>query len=108
MPASENSRSMSTPCIALIGCGAVAETLYVPALRKRPKLLRSLILVDPDLARARALREKLGALGAAGDYREVLPRISGALVLTPHHLHYPITMDLLRHRVTVLSEKPLA
>ena len=100
--------SMSPPCIALIGCGAVAETLYLPALRKRPELARALILVDPDLARARALRDTLGALDAAADYREVLARVSGALVLTPHHLHYPVTLDLVRHGIAVLCEKPLA
>jgi len=99
---------MSAPCIALIGCGAVAETLYLPGLRKRPGLARRLIVVDPDLSRAQALRAKLGALDVAADYREVLPRIAGALVLTPHHLHFPITLDLARRGITVLCEKPLA
>lgn len=99
---------MSTPCIALIGCGAVAETFYVPALRKRPQLLRSLILVDPDLERAAALRERLGALDAVADYREALARVSGAMVLTPHRLHYPITLDCARQGIAVLCEKPLA
>lgn len=99
---------MSTPCIALIGCGAVAETFYVPALRKRPHLLRSLILVDPDLERAKALRDRLGALDAMADYREALARVSGAMVLTPHRLHYPITLDCARQGIAVLCEKPLA
>jgi predicted dehydrogenase len=49
---------MSAPTIALIGCGAVAEALYLPALRKRRALRRSLIFVDPHLARAEALRAK--------------------------------------------------
>jgi predicted dehydrogenase len=99
---------VSTPRIALIGCGAVAETYYVPALRKRPELLRSLILVDPDLGRASALRGRLGALDAVADYREALPRVSGALVLTPHRLHHRISLDCLRQGIAVLCEKPLA
>jgi predicted dehydrogenase len=99
---------VSTPGIALIGCGAVAETYYVPALRKRPDLLRSLILVDPDLGRASALRERLGALDAVADYREALPRVRGALVLTPHRLHHGISLDCLRQGIAVLCEKPLA
>lgn len=99
---------MKSPGIALIGCGAVAEMLHVPALRKRPELLKSLILVDADLARARALRERLGALDAAADYRDVMSRVKGAFVLTPHRLHVPITLDLVRHGVAVLCEKPLA
>jgi predicted dehydrogenase len=64
--------------------------------------------VDPDLARAQALRARLGARSAFSDYREALPGIAGALVLAPHHLHYPITLDLVRKGVAVLCEKPLA
>jgi predicted dehydrogenase len=99
---------MPVPSIALIGCGAVAETLYVPALRRRPELARAMIVVDPDLSRANALRSRLRALDAVADYREIVPRVAGALVLTPHHLHYPITLDLARNGVPVLCEKPLA
>ncbi|HWI38422.1 MAG TPA: Gfo/Idh/MocA family oxidoreductase [Burkholderiales bacterium] len=99
---------MSDPTIAVIGCGAVAEAFYVPALRKRPGLARSLVLVDPDRSRAEALRERLGAREALTDYRAALGRIAGALVLTPHHLHVPITLELARHGVAVLCEKPLA
>jgi predicted dehydrogenase len=104
----ENSQSMSDPAIALIGCGAVAEAFYVPALRARPTLARNLVLVDPDRSRAEALRERLGARAALTDYREALGRIAGALVLTPHHLHVPITLELARNGVAVLCEKPLA
>ena len=99
---------MAAPSIALIGCGAVAEAFYVPALRKRPGLARSLIVVDPDRSRAEALRASLGAQAAVSDFREVLGRVAGALVLTPHHLHVPITLELARHGVAVLCEKPLA
>jgi predicted dehydrogenase len=99
---------MSDPRIALIGCGAVAEAFYAPALRKRPSLARSLVLADPDRARAEALRASLGAGDAVTDYREALGQVAGALVLTPHHLHVPITLELARRRVAVLCEKPLA
>src|SRR3954462_14604324 len=106
--AAENPRSMSAPPLALIGCGAVAEAFYVPALRKRPEVAHSLIVIDPDRSRAQALRERLGAAAALTDYREVLHRISGAMVLTPHHLHCPMALELARHGVAVLCEEPLA
>ena len=99
---------MPAPSLALIGCGAVAEAFYVPALRKRPSLARSLVLVDPDRARAEALRATLGAREAVADYKEIVGKVAGALVLTPHHLHVPITLELARHGVAVLCEKPLA
>jgi len=99
---------MPAPRIALIGCGAVAEAFYVPALRKRAGLARSLVVVDPDRSRAEKMRASLGASEAVTDYRQVLGRVAGALVLTPHHLHVPITLELARHGVAVLCEKPLA
>ena len=99
---------MQSPTLALIGCGAVAETFHIPALCKRPELLRSLVLVDPDLERARAIRERIGAADAVSDYREVLSRVQGALIATPHGLHHRLTMECVRAGVHVLCEKPLA
>lgn len=99
---------MSSPVLALVGCGAVSQTFHIPALAKRPELTSKLILVDPDLDRAEAVRGDLNAAEAVTDYREVMSRIDGALVATPHGLHYPITMDLVRAGVHVLCEKPLA
>jgi predicted dehydrogenase len=81
---------------------------HLPALAKNPELTRSLILVDRDLPRARAICERLGAADAVADHREVMDRVAGAIIATPHHLHYPITMDFVRAGVHVLSEKPLA
>ena len=99
---------MSSPSLALVGCGAIADFFHLPALERRPDLLPSLILVDRDLARARALREKLGAADAVADYRDVIGRVQGAIIATPHAFHYPITIDLVRAGVNVLCEKPLA
>lgn len=101
-------RAAAGPAIALVGCGAISENLHIPALSKHPDLIRSLILVDRDLARAEAIRAKLGAAEAVSDYREVIGRVQGAIIATPHHLHYPITMDFVRAGVHVLCEKPLA
>jgi predicted dehydrogenase len=99
---------MTSPAIAVIGCGAIAEHFHLPALAKRPELLSSLVLVDRDLARAEAVREKIGAALAVSDYREIMSRVQGAIIATPHHLHYPITLDLVRAGLHVFSEKPLA
>lgn len=99
---------MTTPDIALIGCGAIAEVYYTPALQRRPELARSLILVDRDLARAERMREAVGAAAAVSDYRDVLSCVRGAIIATPHHLHHPLTLDLVRAGAHVLCEKPLA
>ena len=75
--------------IALVGCGAIAEAFYRPALEKRPDLLSSLILVDKNAAKAEAVRKRLGAAASASDHREVLSRVKGAIIATPHHSHTP-------------------
>ncbi len=99
---------MSSPTIALVGCGAIADFFYIPALENRPDLRSQLIVVDRDEGRADAVRRRLGAASAVTDHREVLDRVQGAIIATPHHLHTPLTLDFVRHGVHVLSEKPLS
>jgi predicted dehydrogenase len=99
---------MSPPPIALVGCGAIAEAFYLPALQKRPDLVPSLILVDRNAVRAESLRAKLGAGSVATDHRDILDRVRGAIIATPHHLHAPLTLEFVRQGVHVLSEKPLS
>lgn len=94
--------------IALIGCGAIAEAFYVPALSKRTDLTGSLVLVDRNLARAESVRARLGAAAAVDDHRKVLGNVSAAIVATPHHLHTPLTLEFVRSGVHVLCEKPLS
>jgi len=42
------------------------------------------------------------------DYHEILDKVDGVIVATPHDLHYSISMDFLMKGVHVLCEKPLA
>ena len=105
---SDSGAPPSGPALALIGCGAIADLFHIPALVKRPDLVRSLIVVDRDLARAKSVCAAIGAAEAVADHREVLPRVQGVIIATPHRLHYPITMDAVRGGVHVLCEKPLA
>jgi predicted dehydrogenase len=92
----------------LIGCGAIAEAFYLPALQKRPDLLPQLVLVDRDAGRANAARAQIGAAEATTDHRTVLDRVDGVIVATPHHLHTPLTLEFVRNGVHVLSEKPIS
>jgi predicted dehydrogenase len=95
-------------CIALIGCGAIAECYHLPALAKHPAVIDKLILVDPNRARAEELSSRFHVPRVSCDYHDVLPDIEGAIIATPPLLHYPIAMDCFRHKVHVLCEKPLA
>jgi predicted dehydrogenase len=97
-----------TPTLAVIGCGAIARNFHLPALAANAEQLKRLVLVDADLDRARALGAQFGVTDVARDFTEVLERIDGAIILTPHHTHHGIATACLNAGKPVLSEKPLA
>ncbi|MGH7519653.1 MAG: Gfo/Idh/MocA family protein [Gemmatimonadales bacterium] len=98
----------AAPAVAVIGCGAIARTVHVPALAQRHDVRGRLVLVDQDRDRAKALAEEFGIATTAADYRDVLPAVQGVVIAVPHHLHFRIALDCLRAGVHVLCEKPLA
>lgn len=97
-----------TPRLAIIGCGAFTELYYLPALTKYPEALERVILVDRDLGRAQKLAAEYHISRCEQDYHAVLTEVDGVIIATPHHLHYPISMDFIRQSVHILCEKPLA
>src|SRR5712664_4161598 len=94
--------------IALVGCGAIAQTFHLPALLAEPGVRERLILVDRDLARAQALGDGRGLSAYASDLDDVLGRIDAAVLAVPHRLHFALAMRCLSSGVHVLCEKPLA
>jgi predicted dehydrogenase len=97
----------SSPRIALIGCGAIAESYYLPALAMHPAILENLVLVDPDLGRTQAMACKYKIKTCFSDYHKLANEVDGAILAVPTHLHYPIAMEFLSKGVHVLCEKPL-
>jgi len=94
------------PRIAVIGCGAVTKWRHLPALAKLG--VTPVLLVDPDMDRARGLAEAFRVPGVAADYRPHLGEFDAAIIASPHHLHAPVSIDLLGRGVHVLLEKPMA
>lgn len=94
--------------IALIGCGAIAEKYYLPALAKHHHLLENLILVDHDKTRLEKFATQFRIRNYAVDYRGVLENVDGVIIALPIELHHPISMEFLSRGVHVLCEKPLA
>lgn len=100
------SGAASTPRLALVGCGVVAETGHLPALRQighRPALL-----VEPDRERAERLAAEFDVPATAADHRAVAGAADAAVVAVPARFHAPIAAELLAHGVHVLVEKPMA
>lgn len=96
------------PRIAVVGCGAIAVNIHLPALARHEHVRRKLVFVDPDLARARECQSALGGAAVARSHRDVLSDIDGIIVATPHAHHAAISLDAVRQGVAVLCEKPLA
>lgn len=93
--------------IAIIGCGVVAERAHLPAA-KRLREAQVTLLVDTDRPRAEALARRYHIPHVAEDYTETWKRADAAIVALPHHLHAPVSIDLLHHGIHVLVEKPMA
>ena len=92
--------------VAIIGCGAVAEIVHLPALAKIG--LRPALLVDKNLHRAESLARQFQVPRCSDDYRAEWGEFDAAIVALPHHLHAPVGAELLSRGIHVLMEKPMA
>lgn len=100
--------SRSSFSIAIVGCGAVSETFYLPGLTEMESQVGRLVLVDQDEERLDSLAEEYGADGVTTDYQDIVEEVDGAVIATPHHLHYPMSSDFIGAGAHVLIEKPVA
>jgi predicted dehydrogenase len=96
------------PKIGLVGCGAIAENYYLPALANNPSVAKNLILVDRDQRRTDKLAAVLNIKNSTGDFHEILYEVDGVILALPIELHYSVSMEFLAKGIPVLCEKPLA
>lgn len=95
------------PRIAIVGCGAVAEQRYVPALRRRKWIPAALI--DPSPERRRAVARAFGITAIEAERAaDVLDAFDVAIAALPHALHAPLCIEMLRAGKHVFVEKPMA
>lgn len=94
--------------IAIVGCGAISETFYLPGLTEMDSQVDRLILVDHDEERLDSLADEYGADRTTTDYQDIVEEVDGAVIATPHHLHYSMASDFIDSGAHVLIEKPMA
>jgi predicted dehydrogenase len=94
--------------LAIVGCGAATKSYYVPASIKYAKQIDDLYLVDQNTDRAEEIRNAIGYGQVVSDYHEIIEKVTGAVIVLPNYLHYPVAMDFLKEGIHVLCEKPLA
>jgi predicted dehydrogenase len=93
--------------IGVIGGGAAAEGIHLPALA-RVRGVETVAIVDPVGERTEHLKKTFGIPRAFADHREAIPHIDAAILGIPHQYHAQVTIDLLNAGVDVLVEKPMA
>ena len=93
--------------VTIVGAGAVADQLHLPALTKLPSIHIN-ALVDKNKDRACEMADKFCLTNTITDYEDTYNNTDLALVAVPNHLHAKVTEDFLEHDVNVLCEKPMA
>jgi len=94
--------------IALIGCGAISQSLHLPVLAGHEGV-RLIALVDRAVDRAERLAKGYGVSMAVADASQLSSAdIDAAIVATPPFHHAPCAIDLMRRGIHVLVEKPMA
>jgi Oxidoreductase family, NAD-binding Rossmann fold len=80
--------------VGVIGGGAAAEGIHLPALQRTAGIALAAI-VDPRKTRTDELARAFGVGAGFNDYRDAISHIDAAILGVPHQLHAPIAIELL-------------
>lgn len=95
-----------TSSIAIVGCGAVVEQYYLPALHHCAGV-RCEALVDLERSRIQPIANRHGIPVTAASLEEMPSTVQGVVVAVPNDVHVHVVTDALRRGYHVLCEKPL-
>lgn len=95
--------------VGLVGCGALAESIYLPLLTAHPDY-QITFLVDVSMARAQALASKYHVVSRFDNYQESIKSdaVDAVILALPNCFHAKATIDFLNAGIHVLVEKPMA
>jgi nucleoside-diphosphate-sugar epimerase/predicted dehydrogenase len=93
--------------LCIVGCGAHVEQAYLPILCAIPNC-RVESLIDVNLVRCRMLAERYNIGHYSQTIDNIPPTVNAAIVALPHYLHGPVSCELMKKRLHVLCEKPMA
>jgi len=101
---------MRTVRIGVVGCGAVAQHVYLPEFYRLNDKAALVAVCDRVEARARTAQQRFGARTYYTDLERFLRESDAEIVvnLTPHRAHMPVSMAALEAGRHVYTEKPLA
>lgn len=99
---------MSKTRVGIIGCGGMARS-HASRFSMILDQVEITATVDVVRERAQAVADLLpGEVTVSEDYREILDKVDAVLLVLPHHLHHPVTLECLAAGKHVLVEKPMA
>jgi len=107
MPSEADAAAERPLRIGIVGAGAAAEGIHLPALARVPGV-RVAAIADPARDRLDHVSRIFGIPSSFADYRDMIPHVDAAIVGIPHHLHAAVTVGLLDAGIDVLVEKPMA
>ena len=93
--------------LAVLGCGAITELLYLPALRRQSDA-RVTLLIDINQERRKHVASKFNVEHTHGDIDECYDLFDAAIVALPNSFHATVSVKLLRQRKHVLVARPMA
>ncbi len=96
------------PRICLMGLGAKLGPLYLSAISACPEVLEHLVVVDPDVSRARDSAAPWGVHNVLASADGLLEDVDGVIVAGPPHLHFDLALKAIRAGCHVLCEEPLS
>lgn len=96
--------------IAIVGCGALTELFYAPALTclNKNQRLRVAALIDPNPVRVAAIAAHFPDSKRGSRLADIPPDTDLAIVASPAGFHAEQTVELLGRGMHVLCEKPMA
>ncbi len=97
--------------IALIGCGAVSQLYYAPALKEleKHKRLRVSALFEPNPANLQIVKDGFPYATIVTSLSELSTQnVDIAIIASPPQFHAQQTIQLLNSGLSVLCEKPMA
>ncbi|HAA76016.1 TPA: hypothetical protein DCE37_12955 [Candidatus Latescibacteria bacterium] len=99
---------MSKTRIGIIGCGGMARS-HASRFQEVLDRIEVTAVVDIDRQKAQSVADLLsGNPIVETDYKQIYDHVDALLVVVPHHLHHPVSMDSLKAGKHVLVEKPMA
>jgi predicted dehydrogenase/nucleoside-diphosphate-sugar epimerase len=100
-------KSSAPVALAIIGCGAITEQSYLPALRKMAEF-NVTSLIDTNAERARALAHQYQIAHYAATISALPQDVEAAVIALPNYLHHQVSCELMRQGRHVFCEKPMA